>query len=280
MFLPAQLSAIAGVASLRITVRADKWLSVRVPAFRTSCRDKDVVGGRLRINACLVTIMTTAMKKSSANRNSRRRSKPSRVSVRGFAPSKNVFPLEMRGTVTYATVLALGPAAGAIVDQVFRLNSVYDPDYSGVGSTAFGYTQYAALYQRYRVLRATARIVWDNLATNPITAFVCATPNTVISTGINIIQGQRLSWVGGVGGVGGNSTREHTISAPIHIVFGCPARQVATEHDFASAVGANPSNSVYLHVGAYQNGASAGSFNLQVRIEYDVIFSMPYDIST
>ncbi len=200
--------------------------------------------------------------------------------VRGFTPSANVFPLQMRGKVTYATVLAFAPAAGAISDQVFRLNSIYDPDYTGTGTTALGYTQYAALYQRYRVLGATVRVVWDNMNTNPITAFVCATPNTAISSSIAYIQAQRLSWVGGVGGVGGNSTREHVVSVPIHKAWGCPDKQVRSENDFAAGINANPTNVVYLHVGAYQNGATTGVYNLQVRIEYDVIFSMPYDLST
>jgi hypothetical protein len=200
--------------------------------------------------------------------------------VTGFVVQPTIFPSEKRGVLTYATVVAVGPPAGGISDQVFRLNSIYDPDYTGGGSTVLGYSQAAALYQRYRVLSARATVTWDNMATNPITAFICATPNTVISTGINYIMGQRFAWSRGIGGVGGNSTLTHAIDIPIYKVFGCPKKQVEVEHDFAATLTGSPQNTVYLHVGAYQNGASSGNYNLQVRIDYTVVLSNPYDLTT
>ncbi len=195
----------------------------------------------------------------------------------GFLVQPTLFPVEFKGVMTYTSYFALTPAAGAISDQVFRLNSIYDPDYSGVGSTVMGYTQANALYQRYRVLAARVHVQWDNMSSDPVVAYAVASPNTTISSNIGTIQAQRLSWSSPVAGKGG-PPKTHTLSMPIYKVFGVPQMQVRTEHDFAAALGANPSNSVYLHVGIYQNGSSSGNCNVFIKIEYEVILSMPYDI--
>lgn len=214
--------------------------------------------------------------RKSKNRRSRRSRQPD---IKGFAVQRTLFPVEYRGVLTYTGYLALTPSAGAITDQVYRLNSIYDPDYSGVGSTVMGYTQVNALYQRYRVLSAKVTVQWDNLSSDPVVAYLVATPNTAISSNIGYIQAQRISWTSPVAGKGG-PPKSHVVSLPIHKVFGVPAAQVRSEHDFAAALGANPANSVYLHAGIYQNGASAGNCNLFVKIEYHVVLSMPYDLST
>lgn len=218
--------------------------------------------------------------RKSKNRSKRRSRGPVQGEpIKGFPVQRTLFPIEYRGTLVYSGYLALTPSAGAVSDQVYRLNSIYDPDYSGTGITVMGYTQVNALYQRYRVLSAKATVQWDNLSSDPATAFLVASPNPTISANINYIQSQRISWTSPISGKGG-PTKSHVVSLPIHKVFGVPALQVKTEHDFAASLGANPANSVYLHAGIYQNGASAGNCNLFVKIEYHVVLSMPYDLST
>lgn len=53
----------------------------------------------------------------------------------------------------YADVWHLNTATGGAYYSVqsFRGNSIYDPDLTGVGGTPSGYTEWAALYNKYRV---------------------------------------------------------------------------------------------------------------------------------
>jgi hypothetical protein len=49
-------------------------------------------------------------------------------------------------------------AAGSGATYFYRLNSVYDPDATGVGASAIGYTTWAALYLNYKVHKVTVRV--------------------------------------------------------------------------------------------------------------------------
>jgi len=187
-----------------------------------------------------------------------------------------IFPSRFQGKLTYNTTLQLAPAASAVALNVFRLNSVYDPDYSGVGTACFGYGALAALYGRYRVLRYQVHVSWTNLSSSyPLTAFVCVTPETTIGTAINNILGQRRIWFKSIGTTNGNGTVEHSFSGDVSTIYGVPKRQVSIEDDFASVVGNSPNNGVYAHIGAFNPGGAAGVYNISVRIMYDVVWSLP-----
>ncbi len=52
----------------------------------------------------------------------------------------------------YATEQSLNPGAGAIVAHHYRANSIFDPDFTGVGHQPLLHDQYALLYGDYRVV--------------------------------------------------------------------------------------------------------------------------------
>lgn len=43
---------------------------------------------------------------------------------------------------------------------VFRLNSLYDPDLTGTGHQPYGFDQYAALFNRYKVDKVTVDVIF------------------------------------------------------------------------------------------------------------------------
>jgi len=206
-------------------------------------------------------------------------SPPGKSVVVGLTTSPNIFPPLFRGKLFYDTVVALGPAAGALATNVFRGNSVYDPDLTGVGASARGYSQLSALYGRYRVLSFSGTITFVNLSTTtPLTCFVVVNPVTTVGTDITQVLQQRRVWTRSIATTAGAGTATHSVGAPVHAVYGVPAVQVRNEDDFASVTGNNPNNGVYMHVGAYANGASAGSFNIHVRMEFDTVWSLPLEL--
>lgn len=63
----------------------------------------------------------------------------------------------------YATTFLLIPGGTtAATGHMFRLNSVYDPDYTATGHQPRGYDQWAALYAYYRVHVATYSVTASN----------------------------------------------------------------------------------------------------------------------
>lgn len=198
----------------------------------------------------------------------------------GLTRAPLIFPSLFRGRLNYDTLLQLAPAASGVSYNVFRLNSVYDPDLTGVGTSAYGYSALAALYGRYRVLGFRVHVTYSNLSTTiPLTVFACVNPVTTIGTGITQILSQRRIWFKGISTSNGNGSTDHVFSGMVHDVYGVPKAQVRNEDDFAAVTGANPNNGVYAHIGAFNNGAAAGTLNIQVRIQYDVVWSLPLELA-
>jgi len=71
--------------------------------------------------------------------------------------SVNGFPHEMVADLVYNDTLQVAlPAYGANGSQIFRLNSIFDPDYTYTGHQPYFRDQLAALYNTYKVLKCEA----------------------------------------------------------------------------------------------------------------------------
>ena len=64
------------------------------------------------------------------------------------------FPSSTFRDLTFCQRLGLGNGAVGVCgsEKVYRLNSLFDPDLSGVGHQPYGYDQLMAIYQRYKVI--------------------------------------------------------------------------------------------------------------------------------
>jgi len=70
-----------------------------------------------------------------------------------MAPLSDPFPIRWNRTLRYSQLVTLTAGASGLfgTEQIFRLNSLFDPDLSGVGHQPYGYDSLAALYYRYKV---------------------------------------------------------------------------------------------------------------------------------
>jgi len=77
-----------------------------------------------------------------------------------FSPSNRMgaFPLYIRRTLRYAQTNVIDVANFGTNQQVFRANSLYDPDYTGGGHQPNGFDQLIAAYNHFTVLRARLRV--------------------------------------------------------------------------------------------------------------------------
>jgi hypothetical protein len=198
--------------------------------------------------------------------------------VVGLTTTASLFPSRRRGHMFYDTTFTMSCTANTVTSTVLRANSVFDPDLTGTGTTVAGYAQMAALYGRYRVVGIKAILSFQNYSTGPGFVFVAANNLNTVGTNFAEICAQRHIWKQGLGGSTGYSRLEHTLSFPIHKIYGVPKTQVMNEDDFAGLVGGHPNNPIYLHTG-FSCGATATTLMINVRLEYDVVWSIPVNMA-
>jgi len=168
-------------------------------------------------------------------------------------------------------------AAGAGAIYQFRLNSLYDPDYTGVGTTAAGYTALSAMYGYFRVVSARV-IVRAALTTNgmSIVGMVAGLNGTLTANILQLqIQPNANSKMlqGNTGGQHSVCTFDRTYNMPR--ICGLTKQQYLTEMDFAHLGGSNPARSVYLTVFMVGQSGVAQTVQFNTRIIYEVELSDP-----
>ncbi len=197
--------------------------------------------------------------------------------ARGFLPNPSLFPAMRVGTLTYDSIVAFTPAASALSYNSYRANSVYDPDFTGVGTTAVGYTAMSSVYNRYRVLSVSVHATFTNTTATPCTAFVVASPLNTLGTNFNQIVSQRFAWYKPLNCV--NSVPVvHNFKVPISVVYGASKAAVRQEDDYTAVVGTNPNNVVFLHVGVLNDtGGAVGSYGVRanLRMRFTTEWSIP-----
>jgi len=163
--------------------------------------------------------------------------------------------------------------------HVFRLNSVFDPDYTGVGAQPAGFDQWAAFYNQYRVLGCMVKVsaLATNNGTNPPIVFGFY-PNLSASTESSIdnaLEKPRCyfscaSWSDTSGRVVKKNLRPAA-------VMGITEQAYASTTDSSALVSSNPSSQAYFTVFCYNlNGTwsatAANNPTLWVELEYEVQF--------
>jgi len=178
----------------------------------------------------------------------------------------------------YGAAFAINVAAGAAAYYSWRGNSVYDPDYTGVGYTAFHYSKISLLYNRYRVLSSQLEVALMNTGASACTAYIIA---TIVNgpPGVNQLLGSKhMSFAQLV--PGGPATWKHRAGMTTHQVFGVPKTQVLSEDDFAGLVGGNPNNVWYWHLYFVNNTAVATTVEINLRLNMKTKWSMPLAVSS
>lgn len=96
----------------------------------------------------------------------------------------------------YVDEIALNPGLSGITNHVYRANSVFDPNFSGIGHQPLMFDEYALLYENYRVISSTISITpvpIDAQNQIPATYGVYRDPDTTLSypEGSAIIEDMR-----------------------------------------------------------------------------------------
>ncbi len=157
-------------------------------------------------------------------------------------------------------------------EKIYRLNSVFDPDYSGAGAQPLGFDQWAAFYTRYRVLAAHYKCEFA-APTSLAECSVGLIPN-LVNTIDNVdsyvyAEPYAQSTIFSTNG-GWKPTLDGEIT--MEKMFGL-TRSEMSEENYTALTSANPVNMAYLHVrAATLSGGLSGTCYFKLEIIYDVEF--------
>jgi hypothetical protein len=192
---------------------------------------------------------------------------------------KSIAPSARRVRLSYSSNFQMAEtAAGTGAFRVFRLNSIYDPDYSGVGTSAAGYSQMMTLYTHYRVNAAGFKLEAFIGGASGVVGFAPLMNQVTMNVNANtwrLLPYSKYALLS-LNTSGGKNIANISGHFPLARMLGLTPAQYSTEMDYAAAAGANPTKNVYIaaFVQGIQ-GASVATASMVVTVEYDVEFFNP-----
>jgi len=167
------------------------------------------------------------------------------------------------------------PATNTTGIITYRLNSPYDPDAGAGGDQPKGYDQYAAIYGRYRVVRAFVELEFSNPNGDKyFGGYRVRRTGATNSSGLTWGQFITLPW-SNLAPVSTAGTRKHTFRFSItpNEVYGMTHQQLLDDYEFSAANNNNATKEIDLDVVCYAPNATAVAANVGIKITYETVWS-------
>lgn len=201
---------------------------------------------------------------------SKRRTKP-RV-LRPLASKGTTSRLQGSTTAVdfhYSTRVSLNPGVGGLAaSQVFRLSSIHDPDFSGIGHQPVGHDQFAALYERYQVYEIEYHVEYVNrdAAQNQAVGVRFSDVSTVSTDrDVNIENGYgEWALLGSINA----GPRKFTGKVFVNSIHGVSYKQYMSNDDYGANFGSNPVEEAYMIMWADGLGDDSDAVDAVVHIVY------------
>lgn len=208
-------------------------------------------------------------KKNKANRKRRNRNNAGRgLLVSAF------LPYTVRTLKYTDNKMLTETAAGAGATNVYALNGMYDPDFTGIGGQPMWFDQLLSLngpYLKYRVLSVSVTVTFANNTNGIIYAYVNLTASNAIPASLLAAQQKPFGRYGILNPTSsGKGQRVFRFRMPIHTVLGITKVHLKNDDYYAGSYTANPTMAAYLQVGVYAapGGAIVGQANYTLEMDY------------
>jgi len=105
---------------------------------------------------------------------------------------KNIFgfPPTLLSKLRYCDTVPITSTVGSIGKYTFRINSLFDPDFTGVGHQPLYRDTFAAIYALYTVVSADIKLTVVNTSTVPVHAGAVFEDDTGSSSSVNVLMEQ------------------------------------------------------------------------------------------
>lgn len=160
----------------------------------------------------------------------------------------NGLPRAIYTKLNYVHHQTLQSVSGAATSYAFRLNSLFDPDYSGVGTQPYMRDQWSALYRNYQVFAVKVSLLCSTGQTNGADMLVTLgsgdTYLTISDINTQIEQGAMRTIV--TNDTPKRMKRFYKLSK----LFGVSPKEYSNQQTvFGAASGSNPSKEYYIIIG-------------------------------
>lgn len=182
------------------------------------------------------------------------------------------FPDKLRVRLKYATSGTITSTTGSVGKQVFRANSIFDPDLTNAGHQPLYHDTFSSIYNHYSVIGSKIIIKLVNTSTNTFQVVLILDDDATTSTTLDTLTEQGHSRVRLLTPISGSRSS-------ISLVGKWSARKVLGINPFnrdsqqAAAFGANPTEISTWTIAASDLAGGTNSITYQVVILYDVLLS-------
>lgn len=180
-------------------------------------------------------------------------------------PLANVMPVSLH----YSTRVTINPGVlGAVGQNVFRLGSIFDPDFTGVGHQPVGHDQLSPLFERYQVYKVDFKVSFatrDNTNNQRVGYRVSDTSTIDSNPDVNIENGN-CEW--DLIGTIGSTPQCFTGSINPYEVHGVTYRQYMANDDYGATFGTNPVEDAFFVVWGDGLGTDTSPIDVGVHLVY------------
>lgn len=195
--------------------------------------------------------------------------------IRSYGVPEAPFPAKLVTCCTYANTKQLTNAlAGVAQANAYRLNSIYDPDFTGLGRTVVGWDSLNALYSRYLVVRAKIYVNFFNPSSNVIRAGIRLRMNGQNPAAGNSIQDilEKPMTFYKVLNPTANLNGKFVLDVYPWQLIGISKEEYMKDPTiFGAAMNDNPSTSCFADVFSVDDNDN-GACNYDIKIVYETIF--------
>jgi hypothetical protein len=159
---------------------------------------------------------------------------------------------------------------GAVIsDQVINLNSIFDPDRTGVGHQPLGYDQWALFYNRYLVETVDMKIDFVNISANSTSDVLvhCSNDATAITTVAQFQANTEAPYSESnlVSSITGINYWSVSRRISLNSITGVTAEKYRTDDVYQAQFGSNPSEVLALHICA-KDFSFTTNISMKVRV--------------
>jgi hypothetical protein len=232
-------------------------------------------------------VPTVLQRESSKRSQSKKRASKARKSQKNdkVLPLVAFVPSAKRILMTFSNSHSITESAvGLGATYFYRLNSPYDPDATGVGSSAIGYTTWSGLFLNYKVRRVTVRVqgaasgmtgaAFANVTIAPVANQPVVPANKQTW---KMMRGAKIYAVSPVAN-GGRNIIDHTANYDNAWIAEVTKQQYDVDMDFSGQVGSNPARQNYIMIAVdsvLSTSAATLAYNIQITYEVEWFNPVP-----
>jgi hypothetical protein len=187
------------------------------------------------------------------------------------------FPAERTVTLNYCDYDKMTASTGVLAKYQFRLNSCFDPDFTGTGHQPMGFDQWAAYYNHYVVESVDYEV--QLAPTGTVYTYTATYISDDTTVPLNYSEIQELGGVVAMG-VPYASVNTHIFKGTVNIGKFFNRENIASDNELRALTTANPTEIAYLSIYASNADIVTGQeFYFAIKLAYKVRFMEPKDLA-